>query len=70
MRSGIEGTISQGVHRCDRRRSRYVGLTKTALGHIVVATALNLVRVAAWRAEAPRSVTRPAACARLAGAAS
>ena len=31
IRAGIEGTISQGVRRCDLRRSRYIGLAKTRL---------------------------------------
>lgn len=64
--AGIEGTIAQGVRRCDLRRTRFVGLAKTALSHVFIATALNLIRVAAWLAEVPRSVTRRSAFARLA----
>src|SRR5579859_3041532 len=41
-RAGIEGTISQGVHTFDLRRSRYLGLAKTRLQHLIIASALNL----------------------------
>ncbi len=65
-RAGIEGTISQGVRRSDLRRSRYLGLAKTRLMHILVAAALNFLRVAAWLAEVPHARTRTSAFARLA----
>ena len=65
-RAGIEGTISQGVHVCGLRRSRYRGLAKTTLGHLVTGAALNFVRLAAWLAEVPRSTTRRSAFAALA----
>jgi transposase len=68
-RAGVEGTISQGVHVCGLRRSRYRGLAKTALGHLCIGAALNLVRLAAWLAEVPRSTTRRSAFAALAAAA-
>jgi transposase len=51
LRAGIESTISQGVRAFDLRRSRYVGLARTRLQHILSAVALNLVRVVAWLAE-------------------
>lgn len=69
-RAGVEGLISQGVHRCGMRRTRFIGLAKTALGHVFIATALNLVRVAAWLAEVPRSPTRRSTFAALAPIAS
>jgi transposase len=56
-RAGIEGTISQGVHR-GLRRSRYVGLAKTHLGHVFTAAAINLLRVGDWLAGATRATTR------------
>jgi len=65
-RAGIEGTISQGVRRCDLRRSRYIGLGKTRLMHFLVAAALNCLRVAAWLAEEPQVRTRHSAFAALA----
>ena len=67
-RAGIEGTISQGVHTGDLRRSRYIGLVKTRLMHLLLGTAINFMRVAAWLAERPRAQTRQSAFAALAGA--
>jgi transposase len=67
-RAGIEGTISQGVHTGDLRRSRYIGEVKTRLMHLLLAAALNFMRVAAWLVETPRSRTRQSAFAALAGA--
>ncbi len=58
IRAGIEGTISQGVRRCDLRRSRYIGLAKTRLLHLLIATALNFARTAAWLADIPLAHTR------------
>lgn len=57
-RQGIEGTISRGVRRCGMRRSRYVGLPKTHLGHVLTAASLNFIRVAEWLAGSPRAKTR------------
>ena len=57
-RAGIEGTLSQGVRIGDLRRTRYIGLPKTRLLHLLIATALNVVRIAAWLAEIPLARTR------------
>lgn len=57
-RAGIEGTISQGVRRMGMRQSRYIGLAKTHLGHLLTAASLNFVRVADWLAGIPRARTR------------
>jgi transposase len=57
-RAGIEGTLSQGVRMGDLRRTRYIGLPKTRLLHLLMATALNVVRIAAWLAETPLAQTR------------
>lgn len=65
-RAGVEGTISQAVHRADLRRSRYVGLAKTHLQHLATAAALNLVRLGAWLAGVPLVTTRRSAFAALA----
>jgi transposase len=67
-RAGSEGTINQGVQMGALRRSRYVGLAKTRLLHLLIGAAMNLVRVAAWLAEVPRARTRTSAFARLAPA--
>ena len=68
-RAGIEGTLSLGLRACDLRRTRYVGLAKTHLGHICTAAALNVARLAAWFADTPRARTRRSAFAKLAPAA-
>jgi transposase len=67
-RAGLEGSISQGVHSGDLRRSRYNGELKTRLMHLLLAAALNFMRVANWLAETPRSRTRRSAFAALASA--
>jgi len=67
-RAGIEGTLSQGTRMGDLRRSRYIGLAKTRLLHLLIAAALNFMRVAAWLAETRRAQTRQSAFARLAPA--
>ena len=51
QRAGIEGTLSQGVRAFDLRRSRYIGLAKTHLQHILIAVAINVVRVVSWLTE-------------------
>jgi transposase len=57
-RAGVEGTLSQAVRRCGLRRSRYVGLARTHLGHVLAATAINFVRLGEWLAGTPRAKTR------------
>jgi Transposase DDE domain len=65
-RAGIEGTHAQAIRRCGLRRSRYLGLAKTHLQHLITATAVNIVRVTAWLEETPRAKTRRSAFATLA----
>ena len=48
QRAGIEGTLSQGVRAFELRRTRYLGLAKTRLQHLTIATAMNLTRLATW----------------------
>jgi transposase len=64
-RAGIEGTLSQGVRRSEMRRSRYIGLARTHLQHVLTAAALNLVRAVAWLIKTPRVKTRPSRFAAL-----
>jgi transposase len=66
IRAGIEGTISQGTRAFDLRRSRYIGLPKTHLQHVLTAVAMNLARVTAWLEEIPRARTRQSRFAALA----
>jgi transposase len=65
-RAGIEGTLSQAVRSHDLRRSRYLGLAKTHLHHLLCAAALNLCRVVDWLNASVRATTRTAAFVSLA----
>lgn len=67
-RAGIEGTISQGARSFGLRRSRYIGLAKTHLQHILIAIAINLARFVDWINQIPRAVTRTSTFAALAQA--
>ena len=66
QRAGIEGTLSQGARVFGLRRSRYVGEAKTRLQHLIIASALNIVRLFAWSEEHPREPTRRSCFAALA----
>jgi transposase len=66
LRAGIEGTLSQGIRRTDLRHTRYIGLAKTRLQHILTATALNFCRIAEWLADKSPAPTRTPAFVRLA----
>jgi transposase len=57
-RAGIESTHAQAVRRCGLRYSRYLGLAKTHLQHVVTAVAVNLVRLAEWWAGWAKAPTR------------
>jgi len=64
-RAGIEGTHSQGVRTMGLRRSRYIGLRKTHLGHVAIATAVNVIQLMSWlRGDAPEQ-TRTSAFKRV-----
>jgi transposase len=58
QRAGVAGTISQAVRVFGMRRSRYNGKAKTHLQHVLIAAALNLVRLAEWLIGTPRASTR------------
>ena len=51
LRSGIEGTISQGIRGFNLRKCRYLGLAKTRLQHILTAAAMNLAHIPLVREE-------------------
>ena len=53
LRSGVESSLLQGIRRFDLRQSRYMGLARTHLQQLLTATAMNVVRVIAWRREEP-----------------
>jgi hypothetical protein len=64
-RAGIEGLFSQATRCCHLRRARYGGLAKVRLEHLLIATALNVVRLGAWWRGEPLSATRISAFAQL-----
>jgi transposase len=64
-RAGIEGTLSQGVRAFGLRHANYIGQAKTHLQHILIAIAINIVRVVAWIWKIPRRTTRQSPFARL-----
>lgn len=66
QRSGIEGTHSQAVRTMGLRRTRFLGLKKTALQHVFTAAALNLVRLDAHLAGKKVTKTRISRFAALA----
>jgi transposase len=65
-RAGIEGTLSHGVQSFGLRRSRYRGLRKTHLQHVMTAVAMNVGRIVAWFDRTPRAKTRTSRFAALA----
>jgi len=62
-RAGIESTHAQAIKRSGLRRTRYRGLPKTHLQHVVTATAINLLRITSWTDGTPPGKTR---CSRFA----
>ena len=66
-RAGIEGTLSQGIHTCQMRRARYIGLAKTHLQNLLIATSLNVLRIVSWLMEVPRAKTRVSPLSALKG---
>ena len=66
QRAGVEGTISQGVRGFSLRECRYVGLNKAHLQHILMATAMNAIRLFAWFEGIPLAKTRVSSFAKLA----
>lgn len=65
VRAGIEGTLSQGIRVFGMRRTRYIGLAKTHLQHLLTAVAMNLVRVVNGLNGEPHSKTRTSRFAAL-----
>ena len=66
QRSGIEGTHSQAVRSLGLRRTRYFGFPKTALSHLLTATAINLIRLDAFLEGKKTAKTRVSRFAALA----
>jgi transposase len=66
LRAGVESLMSQGMRAFELRQSRYIGCAKTQLQHILIAVAINIVRLVAWWREAGHTPPRISAFARLA----
>jgi hypothetical protein len=65
IRAGVEGTIHQATATTGLRRSRYLGLPKTHLAHVITATAINLIRLDAWWTATPPGRTQTSHLATL-----
>lgn len=65
-RNGIEGTISQACMVLGMRRTRYRGIAKTHLQHLLTASAINLTRAINWLNGVQKSTTRTPPFAALA----
>lgn len=65
LRSGIESVINQALDFTGIRRARYRGLPKVRLQHAFSATAVNIVRLAAWWADPPPRGQRTSRLERL-----
>jgi transposase len=66
VRAGIEGTLLQGISAFGLRHARYLGQAKMYLQHILVAAAINVVRVVTWLNDIPHAKTRISRFAALA----
>jgi Transposase DDE domain len=64
-RAGVAGTMRQTTHVTGIRHARYRGLPKTALEHVIAATAVNLIRLEAYWTGRPLDRTRASQLARL-----
>ncbi|MGZ6321852.1 MAG: IS1182 family transposase [Ktedonobacterales bacterium] len=64
-RAGIEGTLSRGIRRCRLRRTRYIGLARTHLAHVLTAVAINFLRLGEWFTDVPPAKTRRSPYAQL-----
>jgi transposase len=65
VRTGVEGTLSQGVRGFGLRRCRYVGLSKARLQHVATGSAINIYRISDWLGGVPSAATRTSRFARL-----
>src|SRR5262249_51637573 len=57
-RAGIEGTLSRSIRRCRLRRTRYTGLARVHLAHLLTAVAINFLRLGEWFTGVQRTKTR------------
>jgi transposase len=66
LRAGVESLLSQGMRAFELGKTRYIGCARTHLQHILIAVAINIVRLVAWWREARQTPPRLSAFARLA----
>lgn len=66
QRAGIEGTLSQAIATMGLRQTRYIGLAKTHLQHVLTSIALNIQRITAWLIGTPHAQARISRFAALA----
>jgi transposase len=64
-RAGIEGTISRSMRSTRLRRTRYIGLARVHLGHLLIAVGLNVLRLGEWFLDTTHTKTRITPFARL-----
>lgn len=64
-RAGIEGTLSEGIRAHGLRRTRYIGEAKTHQQHVLIAAAINVVRMSNWLMGKPLAKTRTSAFQKL-----
>lgn len=57
-RAGIEGTILRGVRTSRLRRTPYIGMKRTHLGHVLTGAGLNFLRLSEWFMDIPSAKTR------------
>ena len=62
----LNGPFRKRVRAFDLRRSRYIGLAKTHVQHVITATAINVSRLLAWLMDIPLDGTRVSRFAALA----
>jgi transposase len=65
-RAGVEGTLSQAVRIGSLRRSRYIGLQKTHLQELALASGINILRTVNFLNDVPLAKTRISRFAKLA----
>lgn len=65
-RAGVEGTLSQAVRIGSLRRSRYIGLQKTYLQELALASGINILRTVNFLNDVPLAKTRISRFAKLA----
>jgi transposase len=68
-RAEIEGTLAHAIRAFELRETRYIGLAKTHLQHLLTAAIINIVRLIDWLQDPRRSTTHPSRFGALALAA-